>query len=216
MSYTIPTPRSRTDARLNHLKIADLVVGMANGEPGLDLVVFPEYSTHGFTADSGVEILTAPGEDIELFARACRAGRVWGVFSAAGGPAARGPDSDHSFVLIDDKGRVAMRHRRVAGSVGGDPPDVVAGPRGLQTGLSVCTDDPVSPTACQVRGAELLIRCQAAPDVSAADQVRAARAAAWMGTCYVVATNPAEDGSAPLVGPFGDRRLRRHRAGSVR
>jgi amidase len=190
MSYTIPEPRTRIDARLNHLKIADLVVGMARGEPGLDLVVFPEYSTHGF---AGVEILTAPGEDLELFARACRAGRVWGVFSTGEGSIGSGasPAPDHSFVLIDDEGRIVMRHRRVAGSGGGDPPDVVAGPGGLQLGLSVCTADPVSPSACQIRGAELLIRCQAAPDVSAADQVRAARAAAWMGTCYVVAANPA-------------------------
>ena len=188
MSYTIPAPRTRTEARLNHLTIADLVGGMVKGEPGLDLVVFPEYSTHGFAEDRGVEVLTAPGEDVDLFARACRGARVWGVFSTAAGD---GPDPDHSFVLIDDRGRVVMRHRRVAGSTGGDPPDVVSGPGGLQIGLSICTDDPVTPSGCQVRGAELLIRCQAAPDVSAADQVRAARAAAWLGNCYVVAVNPA-------------------------
>ena len=188
MSYTIPAPRTRAEARLNHLTIADLVGGMVRGEPGLDLVVFPEYSTHGFGEGRGVEVLTEPGEDVDLFARACRTARVWGVFSTAGGG---GPDPDHSFVLIDDEGRVAMRHRRVAGTTGGDPPEVVAGPGGLQIGLSVCTDDPVFPRGCQVRGAELLIRCQAAPDVSASDQVRAARAAAWWGNCYVVAANPA-------------------------
>jgi len=188
MSYTIPAPRTRVDARLNHLRIADLVVGMSSGQPGLDLLVFPEYSTHGFPRSRADEVLTPPGEEVALFRRACRTGRVWGVFSTGGGSC---PDPDHSFVLIDDRGTVVMRHRRAAGSVGGDPPDVVTGPRGLQTGLSVCTDDPVSPAGCQIRGAELLIRCQAAPDVGAADQVHAARTAAWMGTCYVVAANPA-------------------------
>lgn len=188
MSYTIPAPGTWTDVRLNHLKIADLVVGMAGGEPGLDLVVFPEYSTNGLAAGHDAEIRMAAGEAVELFSRACRAGRVWGLFSTGEG---RFPGPDHSFVLIDDEGRVVMRHRRVAGGLGGDPPDVVTGPGGLRIGVSVCTDDAVSPEACQVRGAELLVRCTAAPNVSAADQIRAARAVAWMSTCYVVASNPA-------------------------
>jgi amidase len=184
VSHTIPAPRTRIDARVNHLRIADLVVGMARGEPGLDLIVFPEYSTHGFTGDRGADVLTVPGEDVDLFARACRAAGVWGAFSVSAG-------ADHSFVLIDDKGEVVQRHRRDAGTRGGDPPDVVAGPGGLRIGLSVCVDDPAAPAGCQLRGAELLIRCQATPDVPAAAQVRAARAVAWMGTCYVVAANPA-------------------------
>jgi amidase len=189
LSHTVPALRTRSDARLNYLKIADLVVGMVRGEPGLDLIVFPEYSTHGFAEDRVLDVLTVPGEDVAVFARACRVAEVWGVFSVSGGRSR--PDPDHSFVLIDDRGEVVQRHRRVAGARGVDRPDVVVGPGGLRTGLTICLDDPAVGSGCQFRGAELLIRCQAEPDVPAAVHVRGARAAAWMGTCYVVAANAA-------------------------
>lgn len=185
LSHTVPSPRTRDDARLNCLRIADLVVGMKHGEPGLDLIVFPEHGTHGF----GAGALTVPGEDVAVFARACRRAGVWGVFSV--GDDRRGPDPDHTVVLIDDRGRVALRHSRAAGRRGGDPPEVVVGPGGLRTGLSICRDDPAVGHGCQFRGAELLIRHQAEPDVPASAQVQAARAAAWMGACFVVAPNAA-------------------------
>lgn len=190
LSHTVPAPRSRADVRLNYLRIADLVVGMKLGEPGLDLIVFPEYGTHGFGAGpDGHGPLTTAGEDVAVFARACRAARVWGVFSVSGGCCR--PDPDHTVVLIDDRGEVAQRHRRAAGARGGDPPDVVRGPGGLLTGLSICRGDPAVGQGCQYRGAELLVRYQAEPGVPAGAQVQSARAAAWMGVCYVVAPNAA-------------------------
>ncbi|MHA6783622.1 nitrilase-related carbon-nitrogen hydrolase [Pseudonocardia saturnea] len=187
LSHTVPAPRTSGDVRLNYLRIADLVVGMKRGEPGLDLIVFPEYGTHGFGACGSP--LTMPGEDVAVFARACRTAGVWGVFSVSGGCCR--PDPDHTVVLVDDRGVVVQRHRRAAGRRGGDPPEVVSGPGGLATGLSICRDDPAVGRGCQFRGAELLIRYQADPDVAASAQVQAARAAAWMGTCYVVAPNAA-------------------------
>lgn len=208
LSYTVPDVRTRADVRRNYLRIADLVVGMARGEPGLDLIVFPEYGTHGFAARRQVDELTAPGEDISMFSRACLAAGVWGVFSVSGGRCR--PDPDHTVVLIDDRGEVVLRHRRPAGVRGGDPPEVVVGPGGLRTGLSVTTGGGAPGPGCHIRGAELLVRCQAAPGVAAAVHVAAARTAAWMGNCYVVAVNAAGNagarnwsGHSAIVGPDG-------------
>jgi amidase len=190
LSYTVPELRTRYDVRSNYLRMADLVVGMGRGQPGLDLIVFPEYGTHGFGHRSRPVELAAPGEDIAVFSRACRAGGVWGAFSVSGGRCR--PDPDHTVVLIDDRGEVVLRHRRPARSRGGDPPEVVDGPGGLCIGLTVCDEAGVLPgpaAGCQVRGAELLVRFQATPDVPAAAQVAEARAAAWLGTCYVVGVN---------------------------
>ena len=189
LSYAVPQLRTRDDVRLNYVRIADLVVGMARGEPGLDLIVFPEHGTHGFAESRRTDELTAPGEDIAIFSQACRTARVWGAFSVSGGRCR--PDPDHRLVLIDDRGAVVAQHRRVAGTQGGDPPTVVTGPGGLRTGLTVHLDRPAFDSGCQFRGAELLVRYQAEPDVPAAAQVRTARATAWMGSCYVVAANTA-------------------------
>jgi amidase len=219
MSYTVPALRTRDDVRRNYLRIADLVVGMARGEPGLDLIVFPEYGTHGYAAipqassheaggltGPGPDLV--PGEDVAIFARACRSAGVWGVFSVSGGCCR--PDADHTVVLIDDRGRVALRHRRRAGLVGDDRAEVVEGPGGLLTGLTLSAGGRVPGPGCQTRGAELLVRCQTTPGVRAADQVAAARTAAWMGTCYVVAAHPAGragttswEGHSVIVGPDG-------------
>lgn len=194
LSHTVPSPRTRGDVRLNYLRIADLVVGMARGEPGLDLIVFPEYCTHGVGQAPGDGPLVEPGEDVAIFARACRAAGVWGVFSISGGCCR--PEPGHAVVLLDDRGEVVARHRSDHGRSSGDLPDVVDGPGGLRTALSISRDGPTAGPACRYRGAELLVRLQAEPGLPAAAQVRAARASAWLGTCFVVAPN-----AAGRVGP---------------
>lgn len=212
LSYTVPALRSRTDVRCNYLRMADLVVGMAGGEPRLRLIVFPEYGTNGYAGLREAGGLTGPGrdlvpgEDVAILGRACRSAGVWGVFSVSGGCCR--PDAGHTVVLIDDRGRVALRHRSDAG--GADPAQVVEGPGGLLTGLTVTAGAGVPGPGCHTRGAELLVQCGTTPGVPASDQVAAARTAAWMGGCYVVAAHPVGrvgahrwSGHSVIVGPDG-------------
>lgn len=53
-------------------KIAATVKGLKRGYPGLDLVIFPEYSTQGFHPDLWPQLTTTlDGPEVAVFKQAC-------------------------------------------------------------------------------------------------------------------------------------------------
>ena len=162
----LPTVKTKADLAAQTQKIVAMVGKARRNLPGMDLVVFPEYSLHGLSMDTNPEIMCAlDGPEVGSFRAACEAHEIWGCFSImeynpAGNPYNTG-------LVIDANGKIALYYRKLHPWIPVEPWEpgnvgvpVCVGPGGCKLALIICHDGmfPEMARECAYKGAEIMLR----------------------------------------------------------
>lgn len=162
----LPIVQTKSDLDAQTKRICDLVAKAKHGNPGMDLVVFPEYALHGLSMNTNPEIMCdLNGPEVTAFKRACTENKIWGCFSIMEHNPRGNPYN--SGLIVDDRGELQLYYRKLHPWVPVEPWEpgdlgvpVCTGPKGAKLALIICHDGmfPEMAREAAYKGAEIMLR----------------------------------------------------------
>ncbi|MGU3401183.1 formamidase [Brucellaceae bacterium D45D] len=162
----LPVVKTKADLTKQTQRVVDLVAKARRNQPGMDLVVFPEYGLHGLSMDINPEIMcTMDGPEVAAMRQACIDNCIWGCFSIMENNPGGMPYN--SGIIFDDRGDLQLYYRKMHPWVPVEPWEpgdqgipVCIGPKGIKLALIICHDGmfPEMARECAYKGAELMLR----------------------------------------------------------
>jgi formamidase len=164
LQLPVVTTREQLDTQAQ--RIVQMVGKARRNNPGLDLVVFPEYALHGLSMSTQPELMCSmDGPEVAAFKAACIEHRLWACFSLM----EYNPNGNpyNTGIVIDEQGNVALYYRKLhpwvpveAWEPGNIGIPVIEGPRGCKLALIICHDGmfPEMARECAYKGAEIMLR----------------------------------------------------------
>jgi len=162
----LPTVRTPAELGEQASRIVSMVGKARRNLPGMDLVVFPEYSLHGLSMSMEADLMCRlDGPEVAAFRHACRENRIWGCFSIM--ETNSGGNPYNTGIILDDQGDLRLYYRKLHPWVPVEPWDpgdlgipVCDGPKGSRIALIICHDGmfPEMARECAYKGAEIILR----------------------------------------------------------
>jgi|MDTC01.1.fsa_nt_gb predicted amidohydrolase len=147
------SPKAATDfegVKRNISKISEYIDRATNGFPQVDLIVFPEYSTHGFAFDPYAKHIklasTVPGPETELFGKKAKEKNVWICVSIVEKHDKPDGKPYNAMLIINPEGEVALKYRKMMPWcpkepwTPGEEMQVCKGPKESNIAVTLCSD----------------------------------------------------------------------------
>ena len=170
IQFPVPVVNSRADIDKQIESIIRTLHATKAGYPGLELIVFPEYSTQGLNTAKWLTeefLCDIPGPETDAFGKACKEAGVYGVFSIM----ERNPDPNknpyNTAIIIDPNGEICLKYRKLfpwnpiepwyPGDLG---MPVCDGPAGSKLAVCICHDGMIPELAREAayKGCNVYIR----------------------------------------------------------
>ncbi|MEQ3626871.1 MAG: formamidase [Celeribacter sp.] len=162
----LPVTKTKADLTAQTARVVELVGKARRNQPGMDLVVFPEYALHGLSMDINPEIMCEmDGPEVAAMRQACIDNKIWGCFSIM--ELNPGGMPYNTGLIYSDTGELKLYYRKMHPWVPVEPWEpgdtgipVCEGPNGSTLALIICHDGmfPEMARECAYKGAEIMIR----------------------------------------------------------